>query len=273
MRARYHKPLKYWRNTGRFLFPVGHWLESLVFLALLSSLSWARPTTRNPSHSSPTRLLAVSSCCLCLAASNLLSSFSTAMELAAAAMRHAMAGRAVRNGHRLPSFRPTPLLLVLLVFFSTWVAAYCECGYSTTVGDETDPFVFTDLIESNFAQIQDIAQHTDWVRQEFNLSEERARGDFGELFAPDNVASVDPSSSPGGGGLALTVRSQLVDDMVPGAEIDTKRLDVFWGTFRASMKLSGSPGTCAAFFWVGHDVVLSSHWFQLALVRGLGRQR
>lgn len=199
-----------------------------------------------------------------LGAVDLLVALSMAMEIAVAAIRHALTGITARK-RRLPvPCRQRLYLLVLIVSFSTWAAGYCECGYSTTVGNDTEPFVFTDLIESNFAQIQDVAEDTDWVRQEFNLSQERARGDFGELFAPGNVASLSPNSNPAGG-LALTVRSQLVDDMVPGAEIDTRRLDVFWGTFRASMKLSGSPGTCAAFFWVGHRVL--SLRFKLALVR------
>jgi hypothetical protein len=51
-------------------------------------------------------------------------------------------------------------------------------------------------------------------------------------------------------GLQLVVGSSLVQDMVPVAEIDTQRLDFFYGTFRASMKVTDVPGTCAAFFWV-----------------------
>jgi hypothetical protein len=46
------------------------------------------------------------------------------------------------------------------------------------------------------------------------------------------------------------VKSDLVDGMVPVAELDTRRLDLFYGTFRASMKVTSVPGTCAAFFWV-----------------------
>ncbi len=38
--------------------------------------------------------------------------------------------------------------------------------------------------------------------------------------------------------------------MIPVAEVDTQRLDLFWGTFRTSMRLGKTPGTCAAFFWV-----------------------
>jgi hypothetical protein len=54
----------------------------------------------------------------------------------------------------------------------------------------------------------------------------------------------------GNRGLELVVRSELVDGMVPVAELATRRLDLMWGTFRAGMKVSRVGGTCAAFFWV-----------------------
>jgi hypothetical protein len=50
--------------------------------------------------------------------------------------------------------------------------------------------------------------------------------------------------------LELVVQSELVDGMVPVAELATRRLDLMWGTFRAGMKVSRVGGTCAAFFWV-----------------------
>jgi hypothetical protein len=122
--------------------------------------------------------------------------------------------------------------------------ADCECGYSAPTGTDTQELaVFTDLIESNFSTIPDISQDSDWVRQAFNFTPAQARGPVGEMFVVDNVASSDA-------GLQLKVQAQAVDGMVPVAEIDTSRLDVFWGTFRASMKLTNVSGTCAAFFWV-----------------------
>lgn len=68
------------------------------------------------------------------------------------------------------------------------------------------------------------------------------------MYAVENV--VLGGAGTDNAGLQLTVGSPLVQDMVPVAEIDTIRTDMFWGTFRASMKLSAVPGTCAAFFWV-----------------------
>ncbi|KAL2137349.1 hypothetical protein VTI74DRAFT_3289 [Chaetomium olivicolor] len=143
--------------------------------------------------------------------------------------------------------------------------ADCECGYLSTIGNTTDPqqdALFTDLLESDFTHPHtvDLSQDKDWARQAFNLTSKRARGDYGEMFAVENV-----EYQPGGGGahqdgkrpttegLKLLVRDQLVDGMVPVAEIDTRRLDIFYGTFRASMKVSSVPGTCAAFFWYFND--------------------
>ncbi|KAK2072335.1 hypothetical protein P8C59_006694 [Phyllachora maydis] len=131
----------------------------------------------------------------------------------------------------------------------------------TEQGD-SDRYVFTDLIEADFTKVVDISQDTDWERQAFNVTKDAARGEFGEMYDIDDVAT-----NPGAGGninsrtgsngksagLELTVPSQLVDGMVPATEMDTSRLDVWWGTFRASMKMTSVPGTCAAFFWYFND--------------------
>lgn len=138
------------------------------------------------------------------------------------------------------------MLQILILAGSQRVGADCECGYSSTVGSSGATHVFTDLIESDFTKLGDVSWNTDWRRQAFNVSAEDARGKYGESMDVDNVAV-------GSGGLALTVRSTTIDSMVLTAEIDTTRLDVLWGTFRAGLKLSSVPGTCAAFFWVSID--------------------
>ncbi len=150
------------------------------------------------------------------------------------------------------------------------VSADCECGYSSPVGhgsnggylDQQQPqrgqhgqqhYVFTDVLESNFARLGSIEHNTDWVRQAFNLTKERARGQYGEMFAVESVkvkSGVQGQGENDEAGLQLVVGSRLVQGMVPVAEVDTHRLDMHWGTFRASMKLTDIPGTCAAFFWV-----------------------
>lgn len=188
----------------------------------------------------------------------------------------ASTSRSVRSGGLL---RPA-LLLLWTAHLLGPAAADCECGYLSSVGvgvggdddgnvADGTAALFTDLLETDFTRVRRIADDPDWIRQAFNLTSERARGDYGEMFAVDNVFTYHGDRGGGGAGggeeeeeeegwggddessgLKLVVRSEIVDGMVPVAEIDTRRLDIFRGTFRASMKLSAIPGTCAAFFWV-----------------------
>jgi hypothetical protein len=136
-------------------------------------------------------------------------------------------------------------VLIFFAFLLRHATAHCECGFSAAI--EGTNHIFTDLLESDFTRERDIADNTDWRRQAFNMTSERARGDFGEMFVSENVGF-----GPGGAkeGLQLVVQGQTVDSMVPNAEIDSDRGDILWGTFRASLKLTSTPGTCAAFFWV-----------------------
>ncbi|KAB5557899.1 glycoside hydrolase, family 16 [Coniochaeta sp. 2T2.1] len=147
---------------------------------------------------------------------------------------------------RNSSFRTALCLALFAVACLFKIAtADCECGYSASV--DGSRHVFTDLLETDFTRVEDIRHNTDWSRQAFNMSSERARGDFGEMFVIDNVASAKET------GLQLTVQGQNVDDMVPVAELDSERADVFYGTFRASLKLTNTACTCAAFFWFYND--------------------
>lgn len=157
-----------------------------------------------------------------------------------------------RMGHQL-------LSLTGVILLSQHVLADCECGYSAAVSSSSDtqqqqqqqPFVFTDLIEANFANISDISKNTDWARQAFNTSAGQARGAYGQMFAVDNV------ETPGGGGgddddgLQITVRSDVVDGMLSGGEIDSARLDVLYGTFRSSVRLTDVGGTVCLVFTAG----------------------
>lgn len=145
--------------------------------------------------------------------------------------------------------------LLLALLLTPLAAADCECGYALTLNahpaQPAERHVFTELTESNFARLHagdgDVRRNTDWAPQVFNVSAERARGANGEMFSTRNVDML----SGGDGGLRLTVGSELVKGMVPTAEVATRREDMMWGTFRASMRLTGVEGTCAAFFWVG----------------------
>ncbi|KAK4459643.1 beta-glucanase [Cladorrhinum samala] len=163
---------------------------------------------------------------------------------------------------------PSLLRLVRYLFwaiFPTFTLAYCECGYALNANTASansvslhNSALFTDLVETDFSKMADISKDTDWVRQAFNLTAERARGDYGEMFAVENVIANSPTQREGeshGGetGLRLIVRKDEIDNMIPVAEIDTHRLDMLWGTFRASMRMAKQKGTCAAFFWYFND--------------------
>lgn len=175
-----------------------------------------------------------------------------------------MGQRIHRERHSYTETRASLRSLVsgLLLCLPHRALADCECGYRVSVNttnanitaDETtddndsawqlERYVLTDLIETNFANISDISKNTDWVRQAFNTTAAQARGTYGQMTAVENVNSTE------GDGLQITVRAGTTDGMVQGGEIDTARLDVFYGTFRSSMRLTDVSGTVSAFFWV-----------------------
>lgn len=154
--------------------------------------------------------------------------------------------------------RPVLLSLLSTVLLSPQLAcASCECGYRVTVNnsyvnttelgttDVPQQYVLTDLIETNFANISDISKNSDWQRQAWNTTAAQSRGTYGEMMAVDNVLSSQ------GDGLQITVRAgDITDGMVQGGEIDSLRRDVWYGTFRSSVKLTDVSGTVSAFFWV-----------------------
>lgn len=174
----------------------------------------------------------------------------------------------------LMTFRPWELLAILcLSLLLDGAAADCECGYSSTVSSAT--YHFTDLLESDFLHLANISKDTDWQRQVFNVSSAAARGDYGEsaelrniILNPllNNTAYTGPGVLDGDIGLQLLVRGGIpVDGMVSVAEIDSSRTDMFWGSYRASLKLTALPGTCAAFFWVSFYMLWTSspRWHRL----------
>lgn len=137
--------------------------------------------------------------------------------------------------------------------------ADCECGYRVTIPSNgtnatltgfassmSQQYILTDLLETNFANISDVSKNTDWIRQAFNKTAQQSLGTYGEMMAVDNVESVL------GNGLEITLRGEadLVEGMVQGGEIDSNRTDMFYGTFRSSMKLTSVSGTVSAFFFV-----------------------
>lgn len=122
------------------------------------------------------------------------------------------------------------------------------------------PFLFTDVIESDFLHIKNVSLDTDWRRQNFSVTPEAGRGPYGMNFSIQNVQSnpiLDANNWTGPGifggdpGLQLSVSGGIPSNgYVQVAEIDSSREDLLWGSYRTAMKLTLTPGTCSAFFWV-----------------------
>ncbi|KAG8165677.1 hypothetical protein KVR01_004229 [Diaporthe batatas] len=167
-----------------------------------------------------------------------------------------------------PRVDRTLLVLAAMMLLVQHSVADCECGYSAAVSNnsststspdtqqqhEEETFVFTDLIEANFANLSDVSKDTDWVRQEFNRSATQARGTYGQMFAVDNIETRDGHGGDGDGeGLQIVVRSDVVEGMLSGGEIDAARVDISCGSFRSSLRLTDAAGTVSAFFWYFND--------------------
>ncbi|KAM5382615.1 hypothetical protein ACJZ2D_002405 [Fusarium nematophilum] len=144
--------------------------------------------------------------------------------------------------------------LILLLAVQRFVSAGCECGYFIRDAASKQPVVFMDSLETDFTRVGDISENHEWVRQEFTVSAKAGRGEHSKNFMPSNIGTR--LAKNGGGsdeqtGLGLRVGSEVDHDgAVSAAEIDTARLDLHWGSFRAGMKATPINGTCAAFFWV-----------------------
>ncbi|KAK0385806.1 hypothetical protein NLU13_6983 [Sarocladium strictum] len=148
------------------------------------------------------------------------------------------------------------LALILQPALVAFVAATCECGYSVTTPNHGDPLIFTDAIESNFLTLDKLDSDNGWVPQQFNVTAKDGRGRYGKTFLPDNVVArprAEDSAGEENAGLELVVGQKVEGDAVSGAEIDSKRLDLHWGSYRAGMKVTEVNGTCAAFFWYFND--------------------
>lgn len=150
------------------------------------------------------------------------------------------------------------ILLLLLISVVPFCYCTCECGYSITdPNDENQQYIFTEMLETDFTKMTDMEQNSDWTRMAFNVSAEAGRGEYGKMFTTANVdvnreGSEEGSEAPETAVTAVELRvdHELIEGHVPGAEIDSARLDVHWGSFRAGMRTTGQNGTCAAFFWV-----------------------
>ena len=152
----------------------------------------------------------------------------------------------------------TPPLSFLSFFIISrsvqFVRADCECGYTV------NSVLYTDLIETDFLHLANITGDTDWQPQNYTVTPELARGPFGKNASLSNVVANPLKSqydwagdgvNGGDAGLQLFVRGGVPQDgLIPIAEVATARTDMLYGSFRASMKATGTPGTCGAYFWV-----------------------
>ncbi|KAF4333858.1 xyloglucan endo-transglycosylase [Fusarium beomiforme] len=147
--------------------------------------------------------------------------------------------------------------LALLLLTARLVFGACECGYSVPTPKGDGLVVFSDRLETNFSQLRTISEGHEWIAQEFTVSAKDGRGNFSKAFVPSNVDTRGTESlndSDRAAGLELRVGSEVSkDDAIPASEVDTARLDLHWGSFRAGMKLTDVKGTCAAFFWYFND--------------------
>lgn len=153
----------------------------------------------------------------------------------------------------------TPLRVLLLVLLCMWdvSATDCKCGYEVPGPNAGESWLFTEVIETDFTRLRSIASAEEWQRQEFNVSAEAGRGKYPKMFSPDNIAVgpgvANKDANERRAGVELSVGATITNGAVPVAEMDTARQDLFWGSFRAGMKLTAVKGTCAAFFWVRKD--------------------
>ncbi|KAI9733210.1 MAG: hypothetical protein M1818_007328 [Claussenomyces sp. TS43310] len=151
---------------------------------------------------------------------------------------------------------------ILLLLSAQFTDADCECGYRSAIN--SDSYVFTDLIESDFLHLGNISHNTDWIQQQYNVTAKASRGVYGTAFQVSDLVSnplVAQNSyngttvnGEGDPGLQLYVRGGIpTDGYVPTSQLDSTRTDLLWGSYRAAMKLTDVPGTCGAFFWYFND--------------------
>lgn len=152
----------------------------------------------------------------------------------------------------------SPLLSFLSFFIILrsfqFVRADCECGYTV------NSTLYTDLLETDFLHLANITSDADWQPQDYTVTPKLARGPYGKNASVSNVVANPLKSqydwagdgvNGGDAGLQLFVRGGVPqDELIPIAEVATARTDMLYGSFRAGMKATGTPGTCGAFFWV-----------------------
>ena len=186
---------------------------------------------------------------------------------------------------------PTPfyallfLFLFLLLLLTPLAHADCECGYTVNSA------LYTDLLETDFLHLPNITLDTDWQPQNYTVSPAAARGPYGKNATIGNVIAnplQNNNSWAGEGvlggdpGLQLWARGGTpANGLIPMAEVASAREDMLYGSFRAAMKLTGTSGTCGAFFWVHlphlpisfHLSPLANHDIRTSVLQQYSRNR
>ncbi|KAF2225735.1 concanavalin A-like lectin/glucanase domain-containing protein [Elsinoe ampelina] len=173
----------------------------------------------------------------------------------------------------------------LLISLAAKAYSACDCGYSVPMStspgigtSQSSQQIFTEAIETDFLHVYALPNYTTsnterietfgWQAQAFNVSAADARGPYGKAAQVENVI-VNPIRNEydwggdgvngGDPGLQLWARDKnnLIltgDDLsVRTSEIAVLRDDMLYGSFRVGIKMSSTPGTCAAFFWYRND--------------------
>lgn len=152
-----------------------------------------------------------------------------------------------RTSINMPFIRIPFVLLLYALYIPTLVLSdTCPCGYSTGQA------VFTDVLETDFTTIKEMAEVKDiWQVQDWSSPRnETAARYYTRDTTYGNVISGNPD------GLQFMVRKP-VGVSVGTSEIRSSRNDMKFGTFRMTMKTPKQSGTCAAFFWVCNTACMS----------------
>lgn len=151
----------------------------------------------------------------------------------------------------------------------------CTCGYSVNINSSTNSSqsyaIFTELLETDFTHTTQIHYPLNpcWRPQEYEISPSWAHGTYGKSANLSNVvpnpfsswnnwvntSGIYGSEAPG---LQLWVGATPIHiwhiresyEVITMGEIMSNRSDILYGSFRVAMQVTGTPGTCGAFFWV-----------------------
>jgi hypothetical protein len=159
---------------------------------------------------------------------------------------------------------------ILILYLSVQgTLALCECGYRVHYGGDAAQYprtiLYTEALHVNFRALHDFADSKDWKIKYVRFNYDPSSGRYGKRVAAENIVP-NPVANPNSGwespsmqgagvdsGLQLIVRSQITNGLVSVAQIQSKRDDVQFGSFRTFMKTTSISGTCASHFWYNSD--------------------